>query len=267
MPTIQLTAQRTIRSNSTASTNTPVAGHTSDDRPSWDHTLSGNGLDHSLGALPTNDVTYDGFNHVGDEGGFSFNDGGSPNNDGGSPNNLLTADGTTSSDTDGFAPFGDAPTNISGPSADITNLGLNADAFQNAAPSAVVPDLGTASSSAAHAIDAIDGAISSINSASGSSLFNDASPQLTAPIPVSEASPEIPAPSSQSAAPVLAWSGDLGSTIGSDAESPGLILGSSAGGGTGTGSSGTGAQTGGPVRVSSSISTGIPVLPTRRADL
>ena len=142
------------------------------------------------------------------------------------------------SHTDGFSSDGDISTNYSGPTTDTGHLGPTTDLVHS---HEVHPDQGNASET--------DGAAAPVaDSTSNTPVITDATTSNTASssATIEAAQTPAPAPPPSESAPVLAWSGDLGSTIGSDADnSLGFTLGNASGGGTSSGTTGTIVQTNG----------------------
>ena len=207
---------------------TAVAGHAPDAAPSWDLALSGNGIDGTpVTATPTIEtISSDGSNYsLTDDGGFWFNDE-SPDNHatpaGGNFNSGpadLTADAST--DNLGAVP---GSSNL-GANADSFH-GTNADSFHDGASSTAVSGAPESSSTAV------------INSESNSSVSGGSTANVTPSVANPEPAHSEAPPSAPSAAPMLAYTGDLGDGVGT-------INGGSAGTGSGTGSSGGEAQSGG----------------------
>ena len=125
--------------------------------------------------------------------------------------------------------------------------------FIGANSSAIVPDVGEAS-------DTVGGTLSTANSVGNIQVLTDASANSSAEPSAYVPPPSEPAPAgSQSEAPILAFTGDLGSGVGE-------LAPVSSSTGSGTGSSGTGPwlRLAVPVQAWSSISTGTPVSATRQ---
>ena len=153
-------------------------------------------------------------------------------------NDLSYRDTGFQSHTDGFSSDGDISTNYSGPTTDTGHLGPTTDLVHS---HEVHSDQGNASET--------DGAAAPVaDSTSNTPVITDATTSNTASssATIEAAQTAAPTPPPSESAPVLAWSGDLGSTIGSDADnSLGFTLGNASGGGTSSGTTGTIVQTNG----------------------
>ena len=147
------------------------------------------------------------------------------NNGAGSANPTATPDGSDFSAA--------VPSPTSELSVNTIDAGANADSF-GANSSGIVPDVGEAS-------DTVGGTLSTANSVGNIQVLTDASANSSAEPSAYVPPPSEPAPAgSQSEAPILAFTGDLGSGVGELAP-----VSSSTGSGTGSSGSGTVDQTSG----------------------
>ena len=170
----------------------------------------------------------------------------------GSANELPTADGGTHSHADGLTLSADAASDDYGPATHTVSFGENADLFHDNATDIVTPDLGVAPSIQTNAIDTTGGSTPISNGTINEPTLADATLELIPPNPAPVSPMDVTPPGPTTAAPILAWSGDLGSTIGSNAVSNlGLIIEGGTGAGTGTGG---GSGSGGVVETSGASS-------------
>ena len=148
-------------------------------------------------------------------------------------------DNVTHSDSDGLA-FDSANSTNFGPADDLVHFGQNQNLIH--AHDALFDQTETADSTGTTS-PAPNNAVSDIV-VGNVPITNDPAPLATPSSLITETT-SATAATPQPAAPILAWSGDLGSTIGSDADNGlGLTFGSSSGGGTSSGATGTIAQSG-----------------------